>query len=139
MGVPVTAPTKGPWEATLNLHQFHPPGSWVVHEADSSDDVYHAICSTGNGSESEANARLIAAAPELREALMELRNSLARFLDCDLDRVCEPEVAWREPTWEHIKELEDAEEKAEALLRRIEPVATAKGERGAEASCEGEG
>jgi hypothetical protein len=126
MGVPVTAPTKGPWEATLNLHQFHPPGSWVVHEADSSDDVYHAICSTGNGSESEANARLIAAAPttkqerdELREALKELTTSLADWghgPDCYVE-----EGSTNDPNCDcGANEMILKRQNAEALLRRIE-------------------
>ena len=85
-------PTPGPWIAV---------GSWVEHPDDTVADI--CVCDTMlfsqghlNRSEEEesANARLIAAAPELLEALQTLPQSLSST-DEDLNR-------WMEKAWAAI-------------------------------------
>jgi len=64
-----TKHTEGPWAATL-LNNMASKYWWSVS---SLDGLGNTICNTpNNNSEAEANARLIAAAPELLEALEEL-------------------------------------------------------------------
>jgi hypothetical protein len=61
--------TPGPWFVKENMP--HGGGIGIGPDYDDSGDSPHAII-TFNGGESEANARLIAAAPEMLEALQDI-------------------------------------------------------------------
>ena len=69
--------TPGPW--TLHPTALHP----AVRSVGTPDAVPRRICTVGtmNGNPvDKANARLIAAAPELLEALKEAENALADYI-----------------------------------------------------------
>lgn len=93
----------------------HTPGKWFAasREGDDWDSVvpvegtsseicqcFHASQRLENLDECEANARLVAAAPELLEALKELR-----------DRIPEPPNGW--PELDRVKRADSAVAKAE--------------------------
>ena len=73
-------PTPGPWEAK-------PTGPWDGWDGWSVEDATGAVVCDAHGSQldgrREANARLIAAAPELLEALIELADEVADRFDLD--------------------------------------------------------
>lgn len=58
----------------------HTPAPWIIQNEDSAETVFYIQCKSGNlgsaynkaGGEGLANAKLIAAAPELLEALLKL-------------------------------------------------------------------
>jgi hypothetical protein len=58
------------------MNEQHTPGSWEIDDnyiISSIDGIYYQICKlSGRGDRTEANARLIAAAPELLAACEEL-------------------------------------------------------------------
>lgn len=78
--------TKGPWEA--RRFEADDSGDWTVRDA---DGYYVATChgcpgrdQHGGEADQADNARLIAAAPDMREALRVIRQTLN--LDAVLDR-----------------------------------------------------
>ncbi|UOF77775.1 hypothetical protein [Caudoviricetes sp.] len=70
----------------MNTQTKHTPGPWYVTEPNRVEhSEFGMICTTrGDGFDAPANARLIAAAPELLDALVRLVNSPMVFND-DLD------------------------------------------------------
>ena len=96
-------PTPGPWEAK-------PTGPWDGWDGWSVEDATGAVVCDAHGSQlngrREANARLIAAAPELLDALQAAKLELWRLLD---SKGIEPK-AIRE--WPEIKQSEAAIAKA---------------------------
>jgi len=101
----VSQHTSGPWKAgqrspvskdemiayVINCIELGEAGAFhlVTNEAGDAD-----ICHTGNGTASEANARLIAAAPELLAALTDLHSALALSLNAE---------DWPEPEMESAR------------------------------------
>lgn len=93
--------TPGPWSYTRNPENTR----WIIDAGEA-----HAIaCTAGYGPDSEDNARLIASAPELLEALAECQSILARLTgpDCDKESVMQ---AWAACV--------DAEAKARAAITK---------------------
>jgi hypothetical protein len=85
------------WEYNWNATR------WVIDSAPA-----HAIaCTAGYEPENEANARLIAAAPELVEALRDAANRIDDMIECDA-----PGLAW--------SEARKSAARSRALLARIE-------------------
>lgn len=64
--------TKGPWDYFVG--NANGRGLIRIEASHLSDDGGHHIASMPRGKESEANARLIASAPELYEALKEIES-----------------------------------------------------------------
>ena len=70
--------TPGPWRVADNMHGINNvPVHGVV------DKQGMAIANCGNGSDSSINARMIAAAPELLDALLKTVRYLADLNGCD--------------------------------------------------------
>ena len=73
--------TKGPWRATLSIPAHGRfPAVWQI------DDWQDAICTTQfcYARETEANARLIASAPEMLDALIECEDHFDRYADAEI-------------------------------------------------------
>lgn len=68
-------PTPGPWGLTIS----EPPGQWVLYSKTAVRPGSKGLCDAGRYIGSEANARLIAAAPEMYTILYEM------FCDGPLD------------------------------------------------------
>ena len=65
--------TPGPWEAVRDEKNER----WQIQETDNNGLVL--VQHTFDGEEAEANANLIAAAPDMYEALKNVRNSLVNY------------------------------------------------------------
>ena len=73
--------TAGPWTATETIRAHDGfPACWQI------DAEYHAVCTTQfcYSQETEANARLIAASPDMAEAIAEALSHCGKdgYLDC---------------------------------------------------------
>ena len=77
-----TQHTPGPWEAT---HRIRDSKSWVVYSVAIADNEICAVFHDGTEELPEANARLIAAAPDLLLALEGLRHMAYKLIDARQD------------------------------------------------------
>lgn len=75
--------TAGPWRAS----QTHPLGDWVIHAAGIPQQLAYLAASPHVDWPLEANARLIAAAPELLAELKRLRLAYVNLLEIGRDRI----------------------------------------------------
>jgi heterodisulfide reductase subunit B len=79
-----TPHTPGPWRHGVS----YPDGIDIIKdEAHPTHQPYWTVCkvNTCMGSESEANARLIAAAPDMRQLLQDIDNENGRHYHLDAD------------------------------------------------------
>ena len=67
--------TPSPWEANYHLPRFSGDGRWAVEMTTSATVI--ALIESEDFSEAEANARLIAAAPELYKCLKKVQRELS--------------------------------------------------------------
>jgi hypothetical protein len=75
----MSAYTKGPWSVFEGTNRF---GGCEVHEVHANPQSHFWVAKVLAGESGEANARLIAAAPELLEALIVARQNI-QFLPPD--------------------------------------------------------
>jgi hypothetical protein len=94
---PRVSHTPGPWSAD----------KWAPGYSVSAPDSHHTICNLTDCNNAEANARLIAAAPELLEALKGLRDRAAKDAETYAQN-------GNESIWAFISDATDAIAKAEA-------------------------
>ena len=94
------AHTPGPWflEGNWCPNSHRPLGGWVSHFAPSGVPVFGLEPSVGTLEEIAANARLIAAAPDLLDAAKEGRTDLMIAADNARD------AAKTDPRWEGVGE-----------------------------------
>jgi len=84
----------------------HTPAPWDVETVNSEDYVAYALLGCQYVSEQEANAHLIAAAPELLEALKRLDNTIDDYLNGMEDTP--------------IEDIIDAQEQARLVIKKAE-------------------